>query len=197
MRYFLPLALTWLLAACSSPGTLAYMPASAPAVSPAVRDSVSAVVVQDSRDEKPNRLATIRGGYGNPLKVLDTPAPVSDVVAAVWTGALARRQMLAPTGPFRFQVVVKTLYGDQFVGRKAELQMDLVVFDRTGRAIYNDTAKDGSYNFTFFDNGIFAGIDDLRKDVETLLSKNIDAMLDKRQLQDILARPRSVGAPAT
>ena len=197
MRYFLPLALTCLLAACSSPGTLAYMPASAPAVSPAVRDSVSAVVVQDSRDEKPNRLATIRGGYGNPLKVLDTPAPVSDVVAAVWTGALARRQMLAPTGPFRFQVVVKTLYGDQFVGRKAELQMDLVVFDRTGRAIYNDTAKDGSYNFTFFDNGIFAGIDDLRKDVETLLSKNIDAMLDKRQLQDILARPRSVGAPAT
>jgi len=36
---------------------------------------VSAVSTLDQRDRKPNRIATIRGGYGNPLKVLDRPSP--------------------------------------------------------------------------------------------------------------------------
>lgn len=80
-----------LLAACSTTGTLSYIPSGDPAPGP--RNSVSTVTVADHRDEKPNRVATIRGGYGNPLKVLDTPVPVSDVVASVFNAALARRQM--------------------------------------------------------------------------------------------------------
>ena len=197
MRNFLLLALVCLVAACSSPGSLSYTPETPPIPALGLRDTVSAVVVYDSRDEKPNRLATIRGGYGNPIKVLDTPIPVADVVAAVWTTALNRRQMLAPTGPFRFQIVMKTLYGDQFMGRKAELLMDLAVYNRAGQVVYRDTVKDGSYNFTLFDNGIFASIDDLRKKVEILLSQGIDRMLDKRQLNDALTSPRPLDTPAT
>ena len=83
------------------------------------------------------------------------------------------------------------------MGRKAELQMDLAVYDRAGRVVYSDTVKDGNYDFTFFDNGIFASIDDLRRNVERLLSQGIDRMLDKRQLNDILAAPRPGGVPAT
>lgn len=197
MRKFFLLALVCFVAACSSPGSLSYTPETPPIPALGLRDTVSAVVVYDSRDEKPNRLATIRGGYGNPLKVLDTPIPVADVVAAVWTTALNRRQMLAPTGPFRFQIVMKTLYGDQFMGRKAELLMDLAVYNRAGQVVYRDTVKDGSYNFTLFDNGIFASIDDLRKKVEILLSQGIDRMLDKRQLNDALTSPRPLDIPAT
>ena len=172
------------LAACSTPGTLTYVPQQAGATGPKV---VAAVIVLDKRDEKPNRVATIRGGYGNPLKVLDTTEPVATVVQTVFTRALEQRQMLAPGGPYRLQVTLNTLYGDQFMGRKAELKMDLVVLGRANQPIYTDSATDNSYAFTFFDNGIFAGIEDLRVVVEKLLSVNVDRMLDKPALRQALA----------
>jgi hypothetical protein len=158
---------------------------------PGPRASVASVTVIDKRDEKPNRVATIRGGYGNPLKVLDTPAPVADQVAAVFTRALELRGMLAPAAPFRFAVTLNTLYGDQYLGRRAEIKLDLAVIDRAGQVVYSDHISDGSYDFTFFDNGIFASIEDLRKHVEKLLSNSIDRLLDKKALNDLLSSPPS------
>ena len=179
------------LAACSSPGTLTYAPQTAVEPGPAV---VAAVTVQDRRDEKPNRVATIRGGFGNPLKVLDTTEPVGTLVQQAFTRALEQRRMLAPNGPFRFQVTLETLYGDQFLGRKAELKMSLSVLDRAGRAIYSDSVSESSYVGTFFDNGIFAGIEDLRASVEKLMSLGIDHMLDKAALRRALTAGRPMAA---
>jgi len=150
---------------------------------------VAGVIVLDRRDEKPNRVATIRGGYGNPLKVLDTTEPVATVVQAVITKALDQRQMLAAGGAYRFEVTLNTLYGDQFMGRKAELKMDLAVLDRANQTIYTDTIAADSYAFTFFDNGIFAGIEALRTVVEKLLSASVEKMLDKPALRLALAAP--------
>ena len=191
------LALSCLLAACSTTGTLSYLP---PAnVSPGPPNSVSSVTVTDHRDEKPNRVATIRGGYGNPLKVLDTPVPVSDVVASVFKDALIRRQMLSPNGPYRFEVTLDTLYGDQYIGRKAEIKMSLQVLDRAARPIYADTVTDKDYEFSFFDNGIVSSIDDLRKRVEALLDRSVDQMLGKPALRAALTDGPQVspGAPGS
>ena len=181
------------LAGCSTPGTLNYVPQQAGEIGPRV---VAGVIVLDKRDEKPNRIATIRGGYGNPLKVLDTTEPVATVVQVVVTKALEQRQMLAPGGPYRFQITLNTLYGDQFMGRKAELKMELVVLDRAGQGIYTDNVIGDSYAFTFFDNGIFAGIEDLRVVVEKLLSVNVDKMLDKPALRQALTAPPRVSLGA-
>ena len=184
-----------LLAACSTTGTLSYIPTGNPALG--AQNSVSAVAVIDHRDEKPNRVATIRGGYGNPLKVLDTPVPVSEIVASVFKDALTRRHMLSPDGPCRFELTLDTLYGDQYIGRKAEIKLSLAVFNQTGQPVYRDTLTDKDYEFTFFDNGIVSSIDDLRKRVEALLDRSVDQMLDKRALRAALtaAAPAGSGTP--
>ena len=196
MRHLLTIALLLALGACSTTGGLDYVPTGKVEKGPA---SVTTVTVIDKRDEKPNRVATIRGGYGNPLKVLDTATPVAAEVSGVFTKALEARGMLAPSGPYRFQVVLNTLYGDQFMGRRAEIKIGLVVTDAAGRSVYTDSVSDGSYEFTFFDNGIFAGIEDLRQVVNKLLSTAIDRMLDKRALYVVLTAPPPLllGAPTS
>ena len=185
------------LAACSSPGSLNYQPPET--VFRAKEPTVAAVQVIDERDEKPNRIATIRGGYGNPLKVMDTVEPVSIEVQKVFTKALADRGMLTDAGPYRFRVRLHTLYANQFTGRNAEINFDLIVLDRADRQIYSDTIKQSKYEFTFFDNGIFASIDTLGKHVQSLLNDGVDRALDKAGLRDALAaQPRSVASlPAT
>jgi uncharacterized lipoprotein YajG len=182
---FVAFGLFLALAACSSPGNLAYAP---PQTVTQGQPTVSSVEVTDKRDEKPNRIATIRGGYGNPLKVLDTTTPVANEVQKVFTDALRARGMLTAdrAGPYRFQVVLHTLYGDQYIGRKAEAKFDLTVVDATGRPIYRDTIARNDYEFTFFDNGIFSSIDTLGKHVEGLLDKSVDEALDKAALRDAL-----------
>ncbi len=182
MQYVL-LVVAGLLTACSSPGTLSYSPPAHLVSGPAV---IMAVEVLDKRDEKPNRIATIRGGYGNPLKVMDTTTPVADQVRAVLIKALQARSMLSDSGPDRIQVTLYTLYADHYMGRKAELLFDFVVSDRTGRSIYADRITKKDYEFTFFDNGIFSSIDTLGKTAEALLGRAVDEALDKPALRAAL-----------
>ena len=73
------------LGGCSNTGSFQYAPSAA--VVPG-QPAVSAVTASDVRDEKPNRVATIRGGYGNPVQVLDLARPVGDGVTGVVTAAL-------------------------------------------------------------------------------------------------------------
>ena len=179
------------LAACSTTGTLEYAPSAA--VQPGPSAAVGSVSAVDQRDEKPNRVATIRGGYGNPLKVLDIARPVSEeVAAAVGAGLRARGMMGSPgVSPYRVQVVLRTLYGDQYIGRKAVIDMELRVADRSGAIIYTDSVKDQTYEGTIFDNGIFAGIGELGRSVQTLMNRSVDRLLDKEGLRAVLS-----GAPA-
>jgi len=114
--------------------------------------------------------------------------------------ALQTRGMIAPdrSGPYRFQVVLNTLYCDQYIGRKAEVKFDLTVLDRTGRTLYQDSIVRNDYEFTFFDNGIFSSIDTLGKHVERLLDKAVDEAPDKAALRSALNMPpRLAGLPST
>lgn len=135
------------LGACSSPGDLTYVAPAQIVAGPAV---VADVTVTDKRDEKPNRVATIRGGYGNPVKVMDTTKPVATEVQDVFVKALTLRGMLRSGAPTHFEVVLHTLYGDQFMGRKVDLMFDLIVRDDTNRVIYSDRVTGKDYEFTFF-----------------------------------------------
>lgn len=184
MRPIILLALV-ALGACSSPGDLTYVAPPQIVAGPAV---VADVTVTDKRDEKPNRVATIRGGYGNPVKVMDTTKPVATEVQDVFVKALTLRGMLRSGAPTHFEVVLHTLYGDQFMGRKVELMFDLIVRDDTNRVIYSDRVTGKDYEFTFLDNGIFASIDTLGKAVQATLNKSVDESLDKVGLRNALAR---------
>ncbi len=181
------------LAACSSTASLNYAP-SVPIVAGSP-SSVSAVTATDMRDEKPNRLATVRGGFGNPFYVRDTARPVTEEVAAVFTKALQARGMLSTqaNAPYRIQLVVRTFDANKYIKRVAGIDLDLLVIDRSGRTVYKDTVKNQRDAFVLID----ADIDALQKLAEDLLSATADRMLDNPKLRAILDSRPSAGAPST
>ena len=181
-----PIALSLFLSACGSSGDIAYV-ATVPIVA-AASPAISTVTVQDIRDEKPTRMATVRGGYGNPLYVFDTSKPVSDEVAAIFTKALQARGLLGPATPYRMQVTLRTFYGDKYMLRRSFVDMDLTLLDAAGRAVYKDSAKyDVSGEFRLFDGDL----DALVLQTQTLLDGTIDRMLDKPEFRAFLQASRT------
>jgi len=174
------------VAACSSTGSLDYTPTVA--VAPGPTASVSAVTASDIRNEKPNRLATVRGGYGNPFYVRDLGRPVADEVATVFTKGLQTRGMLAASGdaPYRIQLVIRTFYGNQYLSRSAYIDMDLIVVDHAGRTVYQDAVNDKRDEFELFG----ASIESLQNLVQGLLNATVDRMLDHAKLRAALSGPR-------
>lgn len=182
------------IAACSSTGSLDYTPTVNVAPGPA--SSVSAVTASDMRDEKPNRLATVRGGYGNPVYVRDLTRPVADEVASIFTRALQARGMLATSGdaPYRIQLILRSLEGNQYFTRNAYIDIDLTVTDRSGRTIYKDTVKDQRSETDLFS----ANIESLQRLVQQLLNATVDRMLDNPKLRTVLSnRLTRPGVPST
>ena len=183
------------LAGCGSTTPLQYAPTVAVQPGPA---AVSSVSVVDRRDEKPNRYATVRGGYGNPVLVMDAPHPVADEVQVAVTAALQARGMLGAPGatPYRIQVILRTLYGNTYITPGAYIDLDLQVADRSGRVIYSDTIKDERHDGITFRGFPFGDIDGLAKLVQTLLDSSIDRLLDKPGLRAVLGRSPALSRPA-
>jgi uncharacterized lipoprotein YajG len=172
------------LAGCATDASLSYTaPVNTFRTGPATVGMVTAV---DQRKEAPNRLATIMGGFGNPLKILNTIRPVKDEVAAVFAQGLTARGFRRDDGqaPFRLELVVRKFDADMIMGSTARIDLDLnVVEARTGRTIYRDTVVDQRSDFAFFATGVFANIADLQKLAQTLLDATVDRMLDKPEFR--------------
>ncbi len=101
MRTLLILAALFVLCACSNTvSSLHYVPTRT--VQTGSVASVGAVTVVDQRKEAPARLATIMGGFGNPIKTLDTAKPVKDEVADAFIEGLRVRGLLATPGQSSF-----------------------------------------------------------------------------------------------
>ncbi len=181
------------LAACSSTASLDYTPTVPIIAGPST--SISAITAIDQRDEKPNRLATVRGGFGNPFYVRDTVRPVAEEVAIVFTKALQARGMISSQGigPYRIQLVLRTFDANKYINRVAGIDIDLLVIDQAGSTIYKDNVKTQSDKFVLFD----ADIDALQKLAVDLLNATADRMLDNPKFRAAINGRRSVGAPAT
>jgi hypothetical protein len=162
---------------------LAYVPLVS--VQPSASPTIASVTATDQRKEEPMRLATIMGGFGNPLKTLDTAKPVKDEVADAFAAGLKVRGLLAPSGqaPYRIQLVVRKFDADMLVGRTARIDMGLAVLDASGRTVYQDSATDSESETKFFQTGVFADIADLQKMCELVLSRTVDHMLDKPEFR--------------
>ncbi len=184
------LALALGLGACvSTDASLRY---SAPAtITPAAAPVVASVSAVDQRRETANRLGTIMGGYGNPLKYLDTVRPVKDEVASVFAEGLRARGLLAdgPTLPYRVALTIRKFDADQLVRRSVRIDLDLVVLDqRSGQEVYRDTLVDQRSEVQLFASGILASTDELRQMAQAMLDSSVDRMLDKPALRAALAR---------
>lgn len=179
------------LAACSN--TSSDMPYTPPAGLATVQDPVVASVTAiDHRKEEPHRLATIMGGFGNPLKTLDTTLPVKDEVAAAFTAGLRARGLLQPDGhaPYRIQLLIRKYDADMIMGSTARIDLDMDVIDqKTDQVVYHDTAVDQRSDFHFFATGIFASMDGLKKLSQDVLNATVDNMLDKPGFRSVIDRP--------
>lgn len=90
MRHLPILVLAFALSACGNMvATLHYVPTTA--VQAVSIPSIGSVTAINQRKEAPTRLATIMGGFGNPLKTLGTANSVKDQVADAFLEGLHMR----------------------------------------------------------------------------------------------------------
>jgi hypothetical protein len=184
LRRTLVLAACLGLAACgTTTAPLQYQPPEARGL---VRGApvFAAVTATDTRGEKdPNWIGAIRNGFGMPLKELRTDAPVSDVVANVFTQGLAARGMLAQgSGAYALAVTVTTFECDQVERREAKVALALVVTDRrSGQVVYRDEAAADVVNGSALalDAGVFGSVEALRQVAMTALNQAVNQALDK------------------
>jgi hypothetical protein len=172
-----------LLAACGTTQVaIPYTPSTT--VVPQNRPVIAGVSVIDQRNEQPNWLGTIRGGYGNPLKRIETNGPVKDVVAKAFTDAIAARGLLATAGSGRYDtsVTMHVLDANQYARREANADLQVALIERgSGQQVYTDRIKVNRINGSILalDTGLFASPDDLRQLMAETLDQAIDQTLDK------------------
>jgi hypothetical protein len=186
MRRMIAVSLLCLaLAGCGT--TQMPMPYTATSQVVAVASPVVVVgAVTDSREEgkeDANWIGTIRGGFGNPIKRLEAPVPVTEVVRQAFTDALASRGMLAAgAGRYVLAVDIRQFKSDQMARREAtvEFRVSLVPVSG-GNAILVDqvSANNVGGSAITLASGVFGSLDDLREIVLRTMSEAIDRILDK------------------
>jgi len=153
--------------------------------------SVTVGAFQDGRQEPDKKwIGAIRGGFGNPLKVLHSDVEVADMVRTSFVDGLAARGVQAGSG-----TAANTLTGrivrldcDQYVRREATVQIELSVQDTTGRTkftrAYAATKVDGS--MMTLSAGVFGSVEELRAVLERTLRETVDKALDDSAMRAAL-----------
>jgi hypothetical protein len=186
LRVFLMAALLPLAACATAELPMSYRPAIAPQPVAMARPVVAVGPVTDARtDGQANsaQFGTIRGGYGNPLRRLAAPVPVSEVVAQAFRDALAARGLLAAGagGGFELRVRVLEYNANKLIRTEANVRFEGSLFSRATGAIAwtgegrSDLVESGS----FFATGIAADPEELRATTLRAMAAAIDAMLDR------------------
>jgi uncharacterized lipoprotein YajG len=158
--------------------------------------TVSGVTAVDQRKEAPNRIATIMGGYGNPLKTLDTAKPVKDELADAFIAGLRARGLLAANdqAPFRLALTVRRFDSDQYMGRGARIDMTMAVVDKAGRTVFEDSAKDEQSEGAFAESGIFGKIEALQALCEVVMDRSVDKLLDSPGFRAAVSHTSGAGS---
>ena len=143
----------------------------------------------DQREDTSNWLGAIRGGYGNPLKNLESDQPVADLVKTAFTDGLrARGITVSDNGKTQLTGLVKKLDCNQYVRREAYADIEISVLDSTGqqRFVRTYSASNIEGSLLSLKTGLFASVDDLRILLEKTLREAIDKALDDTALKAAL-----------
>ncbi len=191
IRSALTILVVLILGGCSNNTVQITYDTSAVASQPAVAaNSVKILSVSDGRKHGPHWLGAIRGPFGSPLKTLNTPVPVEDVVENAFTTALKARGLLASTGgDYGMEVVINQFDCNQLVRREAHVRLHVSMVEfATGQQIYvADIRIDKvSGSLITFDASIFAAVEDLRTVANQVLQEAVDQALDDPQLTETL-----------
>ncbi|MBC9178337.1 YajG family lipoprotein [Pseudoroseomonas ludipueritiae] len=185
MRRLFALSLLCLgLAAC---GTTQLPMTYAPTVQPASvsRPVVAVGAVTDQRQdgrENPYWIGTIRDGFGIPMKRLEAPSPVTEVVRQAFADALAARGMLAPAAPrYVLNVTILQFDANQYSRREATVEFMVTLTTSSNAQVLTD--RERAYqvggSVITLSRGIFGSVEDLRGIALSTMSQAIDRILDK------------------
>jgi hypothetical protein len=194
MRHVAALGFLLALTGCNTVTSLSYRP-SVPILRTAT-PVIASVAATDQRREAPTRLATIMGGFGNPLKTLDTAKPVKDEVAVAFVAGLRVRGLLALEGgaPYRITLVIRKFDADMIMGRTARIDITMAVVNLQGVSVYEQGIADQLDDFKFFQTGVMADIGDLQLLSETLLGRTVDRLLDDPAFRLAIAKVPTPGS---
>jgi hypothetical protein len=184
-RYLLLSMLAVGLAACGTTQmSMPYSPAAQPVS--VNRPVVAMGTVTDRREdgrEDANWIGTVRGSFGNPVKRLEAPVPVSEIVRQAFSDALAARGMLA-TGAPRYLLSVEILQfkSDQVGRREATVEFQVTLTPSGGGAVVlqdRELANQITGSVLTLSAGVFGSLDELRAIALSTMSQAIDRILDK------------------
>jgi uncharacterized lipoprotein YajG len=141
----------------------------------------------DSRGESATWFGAIRGGFGNPLKVLDATPSVSALVQSAFSQGLRDRGFqMSSSGHHQIAGVIKKLDCDQYERREATVEIEVSIIDTaTGNQLFNRTFTDHNVEGSVLalNAGIFGSVEKLRTLAEKTLSGVVDKALDDSALQ--------------
>jgi len=183
-RLALVLVCAGVIGGCSTTrGSLTYIPAAA--VIAAQQGQSAHVAVGsfvDQRGETATWIGAIRGGYGNPLKVLEVVPSVSAAVQDAFTAGLQARGFAVSGGrSYQISGVIKKLDCSQYVRREAHVEIEVDVFEgSTGKQIFGRTytADTLEGSLVSMKTGVFASEADLRAVAQKTLAQVVDKALD-------------------
>lgn len=156
----------------------------------ASKASVIVGTVSDDRKNDPNWLGAIRGGFGNPLKILTTEKPVSEVVkTALVDGLKANGWSEKSNAHYRLDITMLRFDCSQYVRREAHIQLGVAVLNtKTNELVFNKQYNADNVNGSLaaFDAGIFGSVDDLKKVANDTLQDAIDQIVSDPTLMNKL-----------
>lgn len=156
--------------------------------------------VTDGREHDRTWLGAIRGGFGNPLKVLHTQGPVSDVVGAAVRDGLAARNLGAGDGArYRLNVHVVQFDCNQYARREAHIELQLRLVDAATGALVHEQSADVDQvegSVLSLATGIFASPEQLRALANAVLQSAVDQALDNADFRAALVRPAQTATAA-
>lgn len=152
------------------------------------KSGISVGQFADARGESPNWFGAIRGGFGNPIKVMETDMPVSTVVANAFTTGLEERKALAKAGESGYEIrgTIKRFDCDQYARREATIDVELTVKRQADGAIVYFGTKSAnivSGSAITLSVGIFGSVEELRRVMEDTLRKLVDTVLDDQDFR--------------
>jgi uncharacterized lipoprotein YajG len=189
-RLVLLAVIALLFSGCSTTGVaLKYAPPQNVVAVAAGTESVSVGTFEDKRGEPATYLGAIRGGFGNPLKTLESSEPVAAVVASAFAEGLRARGIQSSGAKYQIGGTIKVLECIQMVRRDATVEIDVrLIATDTKKEVFVKTVKANTLDGSILNlaTGVFASVEDLRAVTEKTLRDAVDRALDDPEFRKAL-----------
>lgn len=140
---------------------------------------VSVGAFTDKRHDSPTWLGAVRGGFGNPLKNLESSEPVSTLIQTAYIDALkAKGVTINESAPLQISGTVLDLNCTQMAHREATAMIEVAVTEKsTGKIRLAQKYSAKNINDSGSSRGVFASVEDLRLILEKTMREAIDKTL--------------------